>query len=95
MAGSAIVCPMATTKPAPILDRRILRPRAAAAYIGLAVSTLERMRLDGCGLAFVRLGPRAVGYDVRELDRWIENRRRVRNDRGIEVAPGEPTITSA
>ena len=56
------------------MQRRILRTPEAAEYIGLAVSTLEKMRLVGDGPEFVRLGGRAVGYDVRQLDGWIDAR---------------------
>ncbi len=53
---------------------RILRTRKAASYVGLSASTLEKMRLSGDGPRFVRLG-RVVGYDVQDLDAWIDQRR--------------------
>ncbi len=56
------------------MTKRILRTPEAAEYVGLAVSTLEKMRLVGDGPEFVRLGGRAVGYDVRKLDAWIDAR---------------------
>ena len=56
--------------------KRIFRTPEAAEYLGLSVSTLEKKRLDGTGPEFVRLGIRAVGYDVAALDRWIDLRRR-------------------
>ena len=52
--------------------RRILRTQAASEYIGLSVSTLEKRRLSGDGPRFVRLGGRAVGYDVRDLDAFVD-----------------------
>lgn len=57
-------------------DRILLRPRmidtaAAAAYLGLAKNTLEKMRLYGGGPRFSKYG-RAVRYSVDELDAWIE-----------------------
>jgi len=55
--------------------RKVLRTDDAAAYVGLAAATLEKMRLRGDGPAFVRLGCRAVGYDVSDLDRWIAERK--------------------
>jgi predicted DNA-binding transcriptional regulator AlpA len=57
-------------------SRRILRTPHAAAYVGLSPSSLEKMRLIGDGPAFIRLGERIVGYDVRDLDAWLERRRR-------------------
>ena len=52
--------------------QRILRTPEAAAYVGLAPATLEKLRVTGRGPQFVRLGGRAVGYDRAELDRWID-----------------------
>ena len=51
--------------------RKVLRTPDAAAYVGLAAGTLERMRLRGGGPRFVHLGGRAVGYRVSDLDSWI------------------------
>ena len=58
----------------PTTDRptRILRTAGAAGYVGLSPSTLEKKRLSGGGPAFIRLGGRAVGYDVRDLDAWLD-----------------------
>lgn len=50
---------------------RILRTDAAAEYVGLAAGTLEKMRVQGRGPRFVKLG-RAVGYDIRDLDDWLD-----------------------
>lgn len=50
---------------------RVLRTRAAAQFLALAPSTLEKKRVSGDGPRFIRLG-RAVGYDVRDLENWIE-----------------------
>lgn len=57
------------------MDPRILRTPQAAIYIGLSASALEKMRLSGAGPRFVRLGQKAVGYDVRDLDAWVQERR--------------------
>lgn len=53
---------------------RILRTSDAAAYVGLSASALEKMRCRGGGPEFVRLGPRAVGYRVEDLDAWVDDR---------------------
>lgn len=52
--------------------RRILRTPAAAEYVGLSPSTLEKMRLYRGGPPFIRLGGRAVGYDIAALNRWLD-----------------------
>ncbi len=56
------------------MDKRILRTPEAAAYCGLAASTLERLRAVGVGPRFVRLSERALGYDVAALDQWLDQR---------------------
>jgi predicted DNA-binding transcriptional regulator AlpA len=55
--------------------RRILRTPDAAEYVGLAESTLEKHRVAGTGPRFIRLGSRAVGYDIRDLDAWLDGHR--------------------
>jgi predicted DNA-binding transcriptional regulator AlpA len=62
--------------PFPDSRRRVLRTPDAAKYIGLTASTLEKMRLSGGGPRFVRLGARAVGYAIGDLDSFIDGRRR-------------------
>ena len=57
------------------MKKRVLRTPAAAEYVGFAASTLEKMRLTGDGPRFIRLGDRAVGYDIRDLDAWLDERR--------------------
>lgn len=55
---------------------RLVRTDAAAEYVALAVSTLEKLRLSGGGPRFVKLlGGRAVAYDLRDLDAWIDERK--------------------
>ena len=55
--------------------KRILRTAEAAEYVGLSASTLEKKRLIGGGPDFIRLGGRAVGYDIKDLDEWLEAQR--------------------
>ena len=55
---------------------RVLRTPAAAEYLGLGRSTLEKFRLTGEGPKFVRIGVRAVGYLVEDLDDWLRARAR-------------------
>ena len=48
-----------------------LRPAAAAKYLDIGESMLARMRVDGDGPRYIKLGAR-VFYDIRDLDTWIE-----------------------
>ncbi len=57
------------------MRKRVLRTPEAAEYIGFAASTLEKMRLTGDGPRFVRIGQRAIGYDIRDLDSWLDEQR--------------------
>jgi predicted DNA-binding transcriptional regulator AlpA len=55
-------------------SHRRLRTPAAADYLGYAESTLEKKRLSGDGPPFIKLG-RAIVYDTRDLDAWLDERR--------------------
>lgn len=57
---------------------RCLRAPQAAAYLGLSIHTLNGLRSAGNGPAFIREG-RAVLYDIRDLDAWIDRRQRFRS----------------
>ena len=54
---------------------KVLRTPRAARYLGLSASMLERMRHNGTGPEFIRLGIRALGYDVATLDAWLDRQR--------------------
>lgn len=51
------------------------RAPVAAQYLGLAESTLAKMRLRGDGPVYFKAG-RAVIYARADLDRWLEGLRR-------------------
>lgn len=68
-------------------EARVLRPRDAAAYIGLAESTLAKRRLYGNNTPpFIALGGRAIGYLQDDLDTWLESQRRSSTSDMGEVA---------
>jgi len=75
---------------------RRLRTPSAAEYLGLAVSTVEKMRVAGTGPRFIKAGPRAVVYDTGDLDAWLDERRQnSTSDRsGPEHAPRSHTATA-
>ena len=52
-----------------------LRTRQAAAYTGLAKSTLEKLRVHGGGCPYIRVG-RVVIYDPDDLDAWLASHKR-------------------
>jgi hypothetical protein len=53
-----------------------LRSEAAARYVGLATSTLAKMRVRGDGPPFSKAGKRVVVYDIRDLEAWLHSTRR-------------------
>jgi len=60
---------------------RLLRPPAAAEFLGLAVQTLARWRIEGNGPRYVKLGTRLVAYPEDELHAFVAERRRSTSER--------------
>jgi predicted DNA-binding transcriptional regulator AlpA len=56
--------------------RKVLRAPEAATYTGLSESTLAKRRLYGLPPQYLSLGGRAIGYDIGDLDAWLESCRR-------------------
>jgi predicted DNA-binding transcriptional regulator AlpA len=56
-------------------EPRIFRTPDAARRVGLSESSLEKLRCRGDGPPFVRIGSRAVGYLIEDLDAWLASRR--------------------
>ena len=64
-----------------------LRTPEAASYVGLRPSTLEKLRLSGCGPAYYKAGPKIVLYETTDLDVWLHARRRTStSDQGLPSA---------
>jgi len=51
----------------------VVNETAAAQNLGLAVSTIQKLRLRGGGPKFLKLG-RAVRYRVADLESWLDAR---------------------
>jgi predicted DNA-binding transcriptional regulator AlpA len=56
-------------------QKRYLRPKQAADYIGIPTSTLAKRRLRGDAPEYIKIG-KAVFYDIEVLDRLMASRRR-------------------
>jgi len=56
-------------------ERPLMNERAAAAQLGLAVRTVQKMRHQGRGPKFLKLG-RVIRYEPSELRAWIDASRR-------------------
>jgi predicted DNA-binding transcriptional regulator AlpA len=48
----------------------------AAAFVGLGVSSLEKLRVTGGGPAFLKIGRRVV-YDAIDLEQWLAKHKRL------------------
>jgi predicted DNA-binding transcriptional regulator AlpA len=55
--------------------QHLLDVRAAAAWLGLSKSTLDKMRCYGVGPRYIRATCRAVRYDPNDLRAFVESRR--------------------
>ena len=56
-------------------EPRYLDTKQAAAYLGLSLKTLEKLRVTGRGPRFAKAGRRVI-YDRRDLDKWVAARKR-------------------
>ena len=52
-----------------------LNAKDAADFLGVAAATLARWRGVGTGPVFMRLGPRRIAYDTRDLNTFLEQSR--------------------
>ena len=55
--------------------KRLLPVAEAATYVSLSASTLNRLRVSGGGPRYAKLAGKVL-YDVRDLDRWVEDSKR-------------------
>ncbi len=56
-----------------MIEDRWIDTEAAAAHVGLAVSTLEKLRVYGDGCPYSKRG-RSVRYKISDLDKWMASR---------------------
>jgi hypothetical protein len=68
-----------------------LRTPAAAEYLGIAASTLEKMGCAGTGPVFERIGPRAVTYTIPALEEYAAGRRATSTSEPPPPERREPT----
>lgn len=56
-----------------VAERRLLDAAEAAEYLGLSETAL-RSKVQRREIPFVRVGKRQLRFDIRQLERWIEER---------------------
>ena len=54
------------------MTKRLVGQKEASEYLGLSEATLERDRWRGGDIPFVRVGPRAIRYDLEQLNEYID-----------------------
>jgi predicted DNA-binding transcriptional regulator AlpA len=55
--------------------RKLLDERDVAELLGVAVSTVSKMRYQGIGLAFVKVG-KITRYQWSDVQEWLDQQRR-------------------
>jgi len=56
------------------LKKNLVKQDSAATFLGLSEATLERDRWRGGDIPFIRVGQRAIRYDLGQLDAYLESR---------------------
>ena len=54
--------------------KNLVKQGIAAPYVGLSEATLERDRWRGGDIPYIRVGPRAIRYDLDQLDAYLESK---------------------
>ena len=55
------------------MNKRLVRQKKAAEYLNLSEATMERDRWRGGDIPYIRIGPRAIRYDLEQLDDYIDH----------------------
>ena len=77
---------MTNTKPEPEPRSRVLTVREAAGYLGLSVTSIRRLVSAG-QLPVVRLTERRIGIDRDDLDKRVEERKRLVTSSAEDAQP--------
>lgn len=56
------------------MPSELLKPEEAARRLGVSVSYLSQLRVQGRSPTFIRLGAHAVRYRPEDLDAWVAAR---------------------
>ena len=56
------------------LRKRLVRQKIAAERLDLSEATLERDRWRGGEIPYIKVGPRAIRYDLDQLDAYLESK---------------------
>jgi excisionase family DNA binding protein len=56
------------------LRKNLVKQKEAAECLGLSEATLERDRWRGGEIPYIKVGPRAIRYDLNQLDAYLESK---------------------
>ena len=56
------------------MNKRLIKQKEAAECLGLSEATLERDRWRGGDIPYIKVGPRAIRYDLNQLDAYLESK---------------------
>ena len=56
------------------LKKNLVKQDDAATYLSLSEATLERDRWRGGDIPYIKVGPRAIRYDLNQLDDYLESK---------------------
>ena len=56
------------------IRKRLVRQKKAAERLDLSEATLERDRWRGGDIPYIKVGPRAIRYDLDQLDAYLESK---------------------
>ena len=54
------------------MSKRLIGQKEAADYLDLSEATLERDRWRGGDIPYIRIGSRAIRYDLAQLNEYID-----------------------
>ena len=54
------------------MNKRLVGQKEAAEYLNLSEATMERDRWRKGDIPYIRIGPRAIRYDLEQLDEYID-----------------------
>lgn len=57
-----------------MVKRNLVKQPEAASYLGLSEATLERDRWRDGEIPYIKVGPRAIRYDLIQLDKYLERK---------------------
>ena len=58
------------------MQTQLLNTQQAAEYLGVSVAFLERDRWAGARVPFIKVGSRAVRYQISDLEQYVQSCRR-------------------